>query len=855
VTSVVPPDKLPQGLSKRLVLRYFDEILPIEQQAINERREKEKRERPEIGPPRPLPYRSESERHVDRSPTRPGNPPNNLNDVRLGGLLPPELERTRPRPQPCDATGLALSGGGIRSAAFCLGALQALEVHRMIRGIDYLSTVSGGGYIGASMTAAMSMTGTFPFQRRDDPRDTPSVGYIRNYSNYLMPRERSGMRNVAEALVILLRGILANAVLVLTVLLGMAWLTIVAYPTHVTLTHGSFLPRLLDAPLRWIGSGNAEVFNSVGAVPLRWTLCAVILLAVLLIFWVLRRSTVAGLLTSDEAGPLLWCAVLFLGLSVTLALLDLQPLLIEGLDALYDKGSGLPSRATSVDAILTAATAFLVAVAGFGRKLGSFLKTSQHAADWGTLALRIGAAGLVWFASLILFVILYVLYLHLCAWGIEDMSHVPRPFEMSAWSTKDLPTWLRSVASPAWYYFDAFLLLCIIGSFFKPNSYSLHRLYRDRLSKAFLSFVSPPPPQTAAPQPGDLKLSGIDTTKSPYHILNAAMNVQGSLAANQRGREADFFIFSHHFIGSDLTLYGRTNEKLVSGHIDTSDMERIDPAIDLAAAMAISGAAISANMGSNTIRPLSPTLALLNIRLGYWLRNPRDLARQRNMPLKIGDVIHRMLNKFYLLTEMLNLLNEKSRSVYLTDGGHIENLGVYELLKRGCQLIIVIDAECDPTLSFPSLVKMERYARIDLGARIDLPWKEIARASQYIDSFPPPHGPHCALGRIIYHDGSEGILFYVKSSLTGDETDYVLDYKKRNPTFPHETTGDQFFSEEQFEVYRALGFHAVDRALSRQDSIALPEAMLRSGPPHSDPGAHCWMTTNQVVDWMKAMVS
>ena len=81
-------------------------------------------------------------------------------------------------------------------------------------------------------------------------------------------------------------------------------------------------------------------------------------------------------------------------------------------------------------------------------------------------------------------------------------------------------------------------------------------------------------------------------------------------------------------------------------------------------------------------------------------------------------------------------------------------------------------------------------------------------------------GPHCGVGRIFYENGAEGIIVYFKSSLTGDEKDYVLDYKKRYPAFPHETTSDQFFSEEQFEVYRALGFHMVDGFFSGGDQFS-----------------------------------
>jgi hypothetical protein len=180
---------------------------------------------------------------------------------------------------------------------------------------------------------------------------------------------------------------------------------------------------------------------------------------------------------------------------------------------------------------------------------------------------------------------------------------------------------------------------------------------------------------------------------------------------------------------------------------------------------------------------------------------------------------------------MFGLLNERRWFVYLTDGGHIENLGIYELLRRRCCLIIAVDAEADPNMTFNSLVTLQRYARIDMGVRIELPWQEIRAATlttgAAIASSGGPGvlttraGPHCAIGKIYYSSGEEGRLLYVKSSLSGDESDYVVDYKRRYPQFPHETTGDQFFSEEQFEVYRALGFHAMHGVFSGRDDISL----------------------------------
>ena len=371
------------------------------------------------------------------------------------------------------------------------------------------------------------------------------------------------------------------------------------------------------------------------------------------------------------------------------------------------------------------------------------------------------------------------------------------------------------------------MFLVPIVLFFEGNAYSLHQFYKDRLSKAFL-FNPSAFGDMGEPLPLlRFKLSQLTTDYCPYHIVNTALNVQGSREANRRGRNADFFMFTRDFIGSDLTLFAKTR---LDGPAPTPVMEQIDPRLELGSTMAISGAALSANMGSNTVRLLSPTLALLNIQLGYWLRNPRHLATLRWKVIRpFQDIIYRVLGKFFLIVEMFNFLHENSPFVYLSDGGHIENLGIYELLKRGCRLIIAIDAEADPDISCASLLKLERYARIDLGIRIILPWEEIARRNREtnlaVDPATPEeaqryHGPHCAVGQILYEGGAKGILLYFKSSLSGDEKDYLLDYKKRNRDFPHETTGDQFFTEEQFEVYRALGYHVVDGYFSNSDQIS-----------------------------------
>src|SRR5262249_7864375 len=219
--------------------------------------------------------------------------------------------------------------------------------------------------------------------------------------------------------------------------------------------------------------------------------------------------------------------------------------------------------------------------------------------------------------------------------------------------------------------------------------------------------------------------------------------------------------------------------------------------------------------------------ALRKFEANYFVRALRKLEvfflHERNI-----------LANFYFLAEMFGKLNERRKSVYLTDGGHIENLGIYELLRRRCRIIIAVDAEADSELAFGSFNTLVRYAGIDLGVEIELPWGKITIASrktgETIDERGDTEklqGPHCAIGQISYptrENGTvthhRGILIYIKSSLTGDENDYVFHYKRRYSHFPHETTVDQMFSEEQFEAYRALGYHAVNGLFDRRDDFA-----------------------------------
>jgi hypothetical protein len=862
-------------------LRYFDYVLRVERRAIARRRAHFKLRALKDRPPRP---------------NGPMPRPDDTVDPK-----DPDLERMRPRPIPNTAVGLALSGGGVRSAAFALGAIQALDDHELTRQIDYLSTVSGGGYIGASMTAAMSCNnGEFPFNRpprrgggrtgrrdRADIRDNDAVAQLRNYSNYLMPRARSSLRNASDVAVILLRGLLANAFAVIPFLVGAALLTATLYPRAANLLEGNFFPHLFTwlvksagAFVDWIrgfaridsgsserlghlektgldgsgavpgrmemalrdlwqpiqntladccgmlGEAGATFATKVGNTPFWFTAVLAAVLAVVLLYWVLLRSMIEatdrdpddpskadrrkGQRNDANSEYLRWARRL-LGATLISFLLDVQPLLIHFFGHIkFGNYVGYVTPALLLGAAVT--------FAGFAQKIGAFLETTKLSAKLLVRLARAATQIAIIFLGLILPLALLAASWVLAIWLMDGFNWAIAPREQ-LWPAYQL----------------IFVVTLLISFSFEANSYSLHQFYKDRLGKAFLFDPSQRKTEREKEYPPlwGFKLSELNTGLAPYHIINAALNVQGSREANRRGRDADFFTFTPDFVGSDLTHFaptfvprvGRSN----AGRAPTRSMQEIDPSLDLGGTMAISGAAVSANMGSQTIRWLSPTLALLNIRLGYWMRNPRYLAKQQRVVQVKEKLRSRLLGSLYLLGEMLNLITEDSPFVFLSDGGHIENLGIYQLLKRGCRLIIAIDAEADPELSCSSLLKLERYARIDLGVRIILPWEEIARRGREIDKAIDPatpedasrqHGPHCAIGRILYEDGTRGVLLYFKSSLSGDEKDYVLDYKKRNMDFPHETTSDQFFTEEQFEVYRSLGYHVVEGYFSNTDKFA-----------------------------------
>ncbi|SFU18277.1 patatin-like phospholipase family protein [Mesorhizobium sp. YR577] len=756
-----------------------------------------------------------------------------------------------------DLTGLALSGGGIRAATFSLGVLQALDRYGIINRLDYLSTVSGGGYIGSSLSATL-VKGNGEFAFGSSPQgtslgakpskmlsaselaDSDAVGHLRNYSNFLIPK---GLGDVLTAAAVVVRGLTANAALILWIPLLLAALTVFSNPTRADLVKSDLFGFTLYWP------------------PVQHFAVTLVFLASAFIYffvWALLRSAVRAQMLADAVGRAPFYGALVLIAVALVAFIEFQPLAVNVLfDAMAPPkpmpGAPVAEGGRSFLTWLGLMLAPITAVITFFRQtLKSYLADTYYSKTYAALLARGTATLILWIGALALPLLIWIFYLHLSYWAIADGDDPATRFAHSPnWFL-----WLKEyLGGIAWVpYLVLGLLLFFFSFWLKSNANSLHHLYRDRLSRAF--HFDPQSFRPGKPDPDGYipQLTELASEDTPYHLINTAINVQSSAEANRRGRNADFFLFSPLFVGSRVTGYIPTR---AYAH------KKIDNPLDVATAVAISGASASSNMGSQTIRALSPTLAMLNVRLGYWLRNPSsvlkliggepleetvpmsDMARKSRSFLRKLKEILGTNGHFFLFFEMFGFLDEESSYVYLTDGGHIENLGIYELLRRRCKVIVVVDAETDPQMRFGSFIALQIHSRIDLGVRIDLPMEAIRKATldtqktisaDAAGTAPAPltpekaaengHAkplmPHIAIGQIHYGKNQSGTLVYIKASLTGDENDYLLDYARRNPTFPHESTGDQFFTEEQFEVYRALGFHITDRFFgAKDDAIAM----------------------------------
>lgn len=618
------------------------------------------------------------------------------------------------KPHSVDAVGMSLSGGGIRSATFCLGVVQVLAERGLMKEFDYLSTVSGGGYIGSFITSTVGGGKSYVDIGKPYGPDTDSVRHVRQNAKYMSAADLKHRWLMVSGAV---AGLLLNFSAPLFVLAFLALFTNCLSP---------YLPAKIWLSVATVLGGITLISVAIYGAALRWGAGA--RLGSLTLAWGAGLTLLALAAFAIEEGYVLFGAVLSTHWT------------ISGYMAVWIIGAPAIARFLPI----------------FG---------SPSAKRMALTCVLLVSGALVPILALTTF---YLLRL------VGSLPAGSMPF--LAWA----PAWVSGN-----HLLIIIALLCgIVAMFLNVNLTGLHKLYRDQLSKTFVSGVE---------EEENLSLSSVNKGhRAPYHLINATINLPSSKNRTLRDRRGDFFIFSKYWTGSAATGYAPTASWTSNGN-----------EIDLATAMAISGAAASPQMGPNSIPSLSALMTVLNVRLGYWIKNPK--VDRKGTP-----------GFLCLLREMTGVgMSEKMPWLNLSDGGHIENMGLYELLRRRCKFIVCVDGEADPRSTFEGQLTLVRHAQIDFGVRLEPRLDDVRLDPQSTFS-----RTHSHLLRIHYPDAGPdqpaaiGLMLYLKLSLTGDETELLKRYRSINPEFPHESTMDQFYNEEQFEAYRQLGAHVAEGVFS-----------------------------------------
>ncbi len=352
------------------------------------------------------------------------------------------------------------------------------------------------------------------------------------------------------------------------------------------------------------------------------------------------------------------------------------------------------------------------------------------------------------------------------------------------------------------------ILALLLSTRVNINEFSMNHFYKNRLVRCYLGASHgegrSPNAFTGFDPRDDIPLANLVPGKdfdAPYAIVNCTLNLNHGKELAWQERKASSFVFTPRYCGYEPARAGSQHKGYVRTETFTG---KGGPHIGLATA--ISGAAANPNWGYHTSPVTAFLMSIFNVRLGWWTGNTKTPALAHTFGPSVALK--------YLFSELLGLTDEDSPYLNLSDGGQFENLGIYELIRRQCRFIIVGDGEQDEKYVFESLGGAIRKARIDFGAEIDISPKRVFLTGENSNV-------HCATGKITYKDGTEGKLLYIKSSLTGDESWDIGQYRKANTDFPQQSTMNQFFTESQFESYRALGRHAVEKIFEKTTRISV----------------------------------
>ena len=743
--------------------------------------------------------------------------------------------------------GIALSGGGIRSASFNLGVLQAFANSGALSRIDYLSTVSGGGYIGSALTwflskvyaragstteASARKLGTspddHPLGRRNagaKPGAEPGnerIDHIRSLGNYLRPTRDLWSGSVTAI-------ILRNVILAVLI-----WLVPVVFVLALLDQLGWWLHGYLTFPL---DDGRYE-HGFLGYLYLvSFMFCLFTLLS-------LGRTSKKQYGSVDDAtrnsrymrqlGRQIWAGK-WLGAALFLAIIASLP---QMLGAIAEAGGIVQTIGAILSGGGLIATVYGL-IGGSGRPETRDLVLKCGVAVVG-ITLLLGAYGLA-------------------LWVYDQATPL-----------MENPTMGRLAG------LFALLLLALValiwGANVELNHLSLHRLYRDRLMEAFMPDPPRPPDDSTTPaavKEDGQKCTAESTTRDwgtqwhpatgadsarlaemcdekslgPYHLINTNAILVGSKYTTRRNRGGDSFLLSPLYVGSDSTEWAPTTE-IYRGEPQQSNQPSPKDGLQLSTALAISGAAANPNSGAGgkgitRSAVISSLMMLLNIRLAYWIPNPAKKERSKHWWVKFADKFDfrrrgtKRATFAYPGIAAFGGLTHREDSGYLeiSDGGHFENLGIYELVRRRVPLIVVCDAGQDSGFTFSDLANAIHRVHVDFGVTISFrssqfnldavrpdPKREISVGEAQISAAergwalaeidypdkPPRTGKRA--DRLAAWNGQKGCLVYLKPTMRAGLPAGVVGYRAENPEFPHQTTADQFFDEAQFEAYRELGY-------------------------------------------------
>lgn len=751
-----------------------------------------------------------------------------------------------------DRVGLALSGGGIRSATFNLGLLQGLDDHGVLNLIDYLSTVSGGGYIGGWWsTWKFRNTKNRRQQMPRPPQNTPpiveapgsarheanEVRHLREFSNFLVPRAGFFDPDLWEGIAAILSGMMVSVFLggallfgtVLVWLLGvfvLGWTSPALVPSVAMAVVTLAILECAESVWRRNSGllGDSDVRQARGTI-LRLSFLSAAGGAVLLRVvnsWAQHGPVIGWARFQNQAVDLhslhsrLWSLRPALAWAlVPPALLLVRPIL----DRFWWKGDAPKAAAFARVLGRVVRIVILWAVFAVAWEIARYVLEKWSASGWaGILALLLAAAEAFrrvrnWVSISPTEARTGSLPSKLKPFVPEVLSYVVIFCSLILISMASLellmlkPRWIFAI--PVGVAAAVLLILWLVD----PEQLGLRAFYRRRIVRTYLGATNPEAAgQTTGPTEAcynrsavehpddDVRLDRMQPRETPYRPIHLVCSTANDLTGDHLGNLGR---------GSRMAVLSPLGMSLANSWRRTTPLT-------LGAALTASAAAFNTLMGSIS-RQVGPgvtfLLSGLNLRLGLWVTNPAASADGSVFP---GWP---MLTEFWSSSRSGVRLSPPGTGaapvpaapqVHLSDGAHFENLGLYELVRRHCRYIIVSDCGADPESVFDDLGNALRRIREDFGVEIELDTAPLV---------PQKGGPaqqHMVVGTIHYDrqcDFDQGIILYFKPTLTGDEPDDVLQYKSRNTAFPQESTVDQFYDEKQWEAYRRLGQHSAHAAL------------------------------------------